>query len=73
MSLKVLTTERLRTLIEETEAELRALNAELERRNEQAQHHEVDRLDQHFKEAELSLETIRDFIRSILSSSDARH
>ena len=64
--LKVLTTQKLRELIDSTETTLDELNAELERREELRQHQEIGRLDEHMKNAELSLTTIRDYIAYVL-------
>ncbi len=64
--LKVITTANLRSLIEETEESLGELKDEFERRQETEQHREIDNLETHLKNAELSLKTIRDFIAYLL-------
>ena len=64
--LKVITTGNLRALIEDTEDTLGELKAELERREENDQHGEIDDLDNHFKNAELSLKTIKDFFAYLM-------
>lgn len=64
--LKVLTTRDLQDLIQETEGTLSELKAELERREESAQEREIANLENHFKSAELSLKTIREFLAFLL-------
>lgn len=64
--LKVLPKEKLAVLITETEATLNDLKAEMEQRDDAARGHEIDRLDEHLKNAELSLQTIRDFVRYLV-------
>lgn len=66
-NLKQVRTENLRTLVDQTEATLAELHAELDRREEADQHREIDRLDEHMKSAELSLTSIRDFFTEVLS------
>ena len=61
-NIKTITTHSLRHLIDETEGTLIDLKSELERREEQAQHREVDHMGTHIKSAELSLKSLRDFI-----------
>ena len=61
-NLQVLTNERLGKLISETQETLEQLKSEVERREQVVQEHEVMDLDNHFKSAELSLATIRNFI-----------
>ncbi|SEA98367.1 hypothetical protein [Rubrimonas cliftonensis] len=72
MNVKEMRTETLRKLVDETEATLEELSAELERREEAEQHQEIDRLDEHFRNAELSLTAIRDFIAQALSDLRGR-
>lgn len=62
-----MTTQRLRTLVGETETALSQLKTELERREEQEQHHDIEQLEEHMKDAELSLQSIRDFIAYLIS------
>lgn len=54
---------KLRALIAETEETLSELKSELENREEAKQSQEIDNLDEHFRNAELSLQTIKDFFR----------
>ena len=61
-NIQTLTTERLRTLVTETESTLISLKEELDRREELAQEHEVANLEHHMQSAELSLRSIRDFL-----------
>ncbi len=65
-NLKSIKTENLRALIDETESTLEELHAELDRREEAAQHTEIDKLDEHMRHAEVSLTSIRDFIAQML-------
>lgn len=65
--LKLIKTSTLRDLVEETEHRLDELREELERREDTERHHEIDRLDEHMKHAELSLTSIRDFISEMLA------
>lgn len=59
---------KLRKLIAETEETLGELKEELEQRQEDQQANEVDNLEQHFHDAELSLQTIRDFFRYLMET-----
>jgi|GEM_PF-2361962 len=59
---QVLTTERLRALIHETDITLGELTEELERREAAKQEHAIENLEQHMESAELSLKKIRDFL-----------
>lgn len=61
--LKTLPTEALRKLVLETEETLADIKEEIERRENAAQAREIEYLDVHMKNAELSLETIRNFFR----------
>lgn len=72
-ALKTLTSDRLQTLAEETESTLSELRAELERRDEISQHHEVDNLERHMSAAEANLRSIRDFIAYLAESKKAKH
>ncbi|SDE28771.1 hypothetical protein SAMN05421538_105157 [Paracoccus isoporae] len=58
-----LTREKLAHLIGETEQTLSELKQEMERRDEAAQHRELDRLEEHLDHAENGLRTVRDFFR----------
>lgn len=71
-NLKVITTENLRVLIGETQETLDDLKAELERREEMAQHHEIANLENHMKSAQLSLKTIRDFLAYLVDDMRSR-
>lgn len=72
-NLKEIRTEKLRKLVDETEAALADLHAELDRREEADQHREIDRLDEHMKSAELSLTSIRDFFAEMLKELKSRN
>ena len=61
-NLNILTTERLRKLVRETEETLVELKAELERREQLNQNQDIEHLENHMKSAELSLTTIRNFL-----------
>ncbi|MEB8433204.1 hypothetical protein OO007_13275 [Cocleimonas sp. KMM 6892] len=61
-NIHILTNDRLRALVVETEKTLDELKLELDRREQVQQEHEVAHLENHMKSAELSLKTIRDFL-----------
>ncbi|GAA0412708.1 hypothetical protein GCM10009133_21340 [Cocleimonas flava] len=61
-NIHILTNDRLRALVVETEETLDELKLELDRREQVQQEHEVAHLENHMKSAELSLKTIRDFL-----------
>lgn len=61
--LKSLPMEALRKLVTETEETLADIKEEIERRKDAAQHREIEHLDTHMKNAELSLTTIRNFFQ----------
>lgn len=63
----VLSTERLRALITDTESTLQQLTVELERREFLEQENEIENLEEHMKGAELSLSTIRKFLAFIIN------
>jgi hypothetical protein len=65
-NLNILTTDRLRKLIRETEETLVELKTELERREELNQNQEIEHLERHMKSAELSLTTIRNFLNFLM-------
>jgi len=71
--IKSMTEESLRKLVDETEATLASLKAELERRDEAAQEREIANLDNHMKSAELSLKSIRDFLAYIKEEISGGH
>lgn len=52
---------KLKAVIADTEETLAELKAELQRREEAAQEAELEHLDVHFRNAELSLQSIRNF------------
>lgn len=58
--------DKLKRLVAETEETLTDLKRELDRRDEAAQAREIEHLDEHLKDAELSLQTIRDFFRYLV-------
>jgi len=61
-NIHILTNERLRALVNDTEETLAELKQELDRREQVQQEHEVAHLENHMQSAELSLKTIRDFL-----------
>ena len=65
-NLNILTTDRLRKLIRETEETLIELKTELERREQLNQDQEIENLERHMKSAELSLTTIRNFLKFLM-------
>lgn len=65
-NLNILTTDRLRKLIRETEETLIELKTELERREQLNQDQEIEHLERHMKNAELSLTTIRNFLNFLM-------
>ena len=64
--LKTTSTDSLSKLVDETEATLTSLKAELKRRELAAQHREIDRLDEHMESAQLSLAKIKAFFELML-------
>ena len=68
----VLSTERLRTLVTDTEGTLKKLTAELERREFLEQENEIEHLEEHMKGAELSLNTIKKFLAFIITDLHGR-
>lgn len=68
----VLSTERLRALITDTEDTLKKLTEELERREFLAQENEIEHLEEHMKGAELSLNTIKKFLAFIITDLQGR-
>ena len=68
-NLQVLTNERLNKLIDETQATLYELKDEVKRRELEQQEHVVMDLDNHMKSAELSLNTIKNFVSYLLEES----
>ena len=66
-NLTAISTENLRNLIGSTEETLAELKDELDRREEEAQHDEIEDLEKHMENAELSLQTIRDFFALLIA------
>lgn len=64
--LKTTSTERLNTLIQDTEERLRDLKAELQRREEARQHEAIDHLEDYIDAAEVRLRPLRDLILTII-------
>lgn len=65
---KVLTNHHLLELIADTEETLDALKYELDRREQRAQQQEIANLENHMQSAELSLKSIREFVRYLAKS-----
>jgi DNA segregation ATPase FtsK/SpoIIIE-like protein len=70
--LQVLTNERLTKLIDETQLTLSELKDEMERRKQLQKEHEISDLDEHMKNTEISLATIRNFIHYLMEESKKR-
>ena len=70
-NLNVLTNERLSKLINETQETLDELKKEVERRYQVQQEHEILDLENHMKSAELSLTSIRNFIKYLMDDKTA--
>jgi hypothetical protein len=66
-NVNVLSTKRLRALIEDTEGTLKQLTVELERRDFLQQENEIEHLEEHMIGAELSLNTIRQFLAYLVN------
>lgn len=62
-TLKTMSMDGLKKLVSDTEETLGEIKEEIERRENAAQENEIAHLDVHMKNAELSLETIRNFFR----------
>lgn len=60
---RTLSREKLEQMIGETETSLTDLKAELTRRDQAAQHREIDHLEEHMNSAETGLRSVRDFFR----------
>ncbi len=56
----------IRKIIAETESTLSELKAELKRREEAAQHIQIQNLEEHMSEAEFSLKGIKNFIAFLI-------
>ncbi|QDV70132.1 hypothetical protein Poly24_38510 [Rosistilla carotiformis] len=63
----------LRDLIADTETTLKDLNTELQRREIAAQEMEIEHLEDHMKHAQLSLQSIRDFLAILVNEYRSRH
>ncbi|GGE16674.1 hypothetical protein GCM10011360_01810 [Primorskyibacter flagellatus] len=70
--IKIMPKDKLRALIGDTEETLAELKAEMERRDEADQAREIENLEEHMKNAELSLQTIRDFFRHLVEDMKSR-
>jgi len=68
---KVMTTERLRALLEDTQVTLNELRTELDRREQLEQHKEIEIIDQHIESAENSLVSIKEFFRYLLDNNSS--
>ncbi len=66
-NLTTVTTESLHGLIKDTEEALQELKKELQRREEMAQHRELENIDSHIRSAELSIKSLRDFVAYLLA------
>ncbi|WDQ17242.1 hypothetical protein [Rhodopirellula sp. P2] len=55
-------TQTIRNLIEDTETTLNQLKAEMQRREEAEQEVQIEGLEKHLKNAEFSLQSIREFL-----------
>jgi hypothetical protein len=66
-----MTSEKLHQLVDDTEATLKELRSELIKRDHEAQSRELEHLDKHMRSAELSLQTIKDFMKHV--SEEMRH
>lgn len=62
-----LSSAKLSSLIVETEAALTELKQEMARRDEAAQHAEIDRLEEHMANCENGLCSVRDFFRFLIT------
>ena len=69
--LSTLTSAKLHELVDDTEATLKELRTELKRRDEAAQERELEHLDKHMRSAELSLESIKAFMKHL--AAEIRH
>jgi cob(I)alamin adenosyltransferase len=70
--LKTTSTDRLKTLIEETEHRLQDLKAELQRRDEARQHDAIDHLEDYIDAAEVRLRPLKDLVSVILEELRAK-
>ena len=68
---KVMTTERLRALLDDTQVTLNELRTELDRREQLEQHQEIEIIDQHIESAETSLVSIKEFFRYLLDNNSS--
>ncbi|MFT2090181.1 hypothetical protein [Paraglaciecola sp. 2405UD69-4] len=71
-NVNVLSTERLKALIADTEETLKQLTIELERRELLQQENAIENLEEHMKGAELSLATIHQFLAYLMSDLKQR-
>ena len=68
---KIMTTERLRGLLNDTQVTLNELRTELDRREQLEQHQEIEIIDQHIESAENSLVSIKEFFRYLLDNNSS--
>ena len=68
---KIMTTERLRGLLDDTQVTLNELRTELDRREQLEQHQEIEIIDQHIESAENSLVSIKEFFRYLLDNNSS--
>ncbi|MEO9947073.1 hypothetical protein [Paraglaciecola sp.] len=66
-NINLLSTERLHSLIVDTENTLKQLRIELDRRELLKQESAIEHLEQHMKDAELSLNTIHQFLAYLVN------
>ena len=71
-NINLLSTERLHSLIVDTENTLKQLTIELERRELLKQESAIEHLEEHMKDAELSLNSIRDFLAYLVDELKER-
>ncbi len=69
---RLLSKAKLSDLIDETESTLADLKAEMSRREQAAQHEEIDHLEEHIASVESGLRTIRDFFRLLVADAQAK-
>ncbi|MEO1687185.1 MAG: hypothetical protein AAFU61_04695 [Pseudomonadota bacterium] len=63
---RIISRDKLQSLIDETESSLAELKEEMERREDADQHREIDRLEEHLASAENGLRSVRDFFRMLV-------
>lgn len=65
-SVSMKTNEEIEILIEETEETLQVLMDELKKRRDKRLHKDIDNLDEHLKNADISFKSLKDFIAMAL-------